>query len=117
MFGLKKNDFGNALAQAKKKSQAQEDGSLDRYLSLIDKGIFEMSLLTNGFNQNKSSFSKAASYFEQAIALKSLRPEAYYYLSWLFSFIDELEKARIYYNICFSIDKDFKGLSQLSKVI
>lgn len=117
MFGLKKNDFGNALAQAKKKSQAQEDTSLERYHNLIEKGVFEMSLLTSSFNQNKQSFGIAASYFEQAIAIKSMRPEAYYYLAWLFSFIDEVEKARIYYNICFSIDKDFKGLSQLSKVL
>lgn len=117
MFGLKKNDFGITLAQAKKKSDSKEDNSNERYLNLIDKGKFEIALLTKTIYPNKDSLAKAASCFEQAINIKSMRPEAYYYLSWLFSFIDDIEKARIYYNICFSIDKDFKGLPELSKLL
>ncbi|MFN8673907.1 MAG: hypothetical protein U0457_17735 [Candidatus Sericytochromatia bacterium] len=85
------------------------------YKFFFDQGIFYFNNFLNStkVENDYDNLNLSAKYFTKAIEIKKNEAEAYFYLSYIFYFIEELDLAKNYLKIAYYLKPDLKGLEEL----
>ncbi len=109
------DSFVNLIPDAKKKSEINLVQVNDNYNNILSEALGTLRELSVNFT--RENFEKAAENLYECQKLKSNKAEPYFYLAWLFLFVDEIELALKYMRVASAINPQFEGLEILKDKI
>lgn len=132
MFNLKSlkpkfaNNFGQTpsmssmadnLSIAKAKVELTGEKSNNDFDKIINNALVSLRAFISSKTPDKKTLEETTRYLVEASKLKPSRPESYFYLSYIFNILGEVDTALKYFKTVALINPDFEGLDLLREDI
>ncbi len=109
------SSFLDAINQEKSTGRIEENKKIQegKYDDILESALDYMKKFTKSGGNDQESFREAASKLGDAQKLKPSTASPYFYLSWLFLYIRDFDRASKYFNIANVLDPYLEGLDEL----
>lgn len=113
------SSFLNSIADEAQSGALERNKKVhaEKYEDILDSALSSLKKFTKSGGNDEISFKEAASKLGDAQKIKPSYAEPYFYLSWLFLFIKDIDLSLKYFNIAKVLDPELEGIEELKEEI